>query len=63
LSKARDISKLFTSDTSLVTNSELSSTLSSYLTTSSASSTYATQASLTNLDSDSNPDIFMNMGG
>ena len=36
---------------------------SSYLTQVSASTTYATQASLSTIDSDNNPDIYLNMGG
>jgi hypothetical protein len=36
---------------------------SSYLTQVSASTTYATQASLSTLDADSSPDILMNLGG
>jgi hypothetical protein len=34
---------------------------SSYLTQVSASTTYATQASLATIDSDNNPDIYLNM--
>jgi len=68
MSRTRDLSKVLSSNTNLVTTEELNSALaeidlSEYLTQSSASSTYATQASLSGVDSDSNPDIFMNMGG
>lgn len=68
MSRTRDLSKVLSSNTDLVTTAELNSALaeidlSEYLTQSSASSTYATQASLSGVDSDSNPDIFMNMGG
>jgi hypothetical protein len=47
MSKARDMSELVTTA----------------LSQASASTTYATQASLATIDSDNNPDIFMNMGG
>ena len=68
MSRTRDLSKVLSSNTNLVTTEELNSAigaidLSAYLTQSSASSTYATQASLSTIDSDNNPDIFMNMGG
>jgi len=78
MSRTRDISKVLSSSTDLVTTSELNSAISAidltpyltqssasttYLTQSSASTTYATQASLSNINSDSNPDIFMSMGG
>ena len=68
MSRTRDLSKILSSNTDLVTTSELNSAvsaidLSGYLTISSASSTYATQASLATIDSDNNPDIFMGMGG
>jgi hypothetical protein len=68
MSRARDISKILTSSTDLVTTAELNSAvgaidLSAYLTQSSASSTYATQASLSGLSSDNNPDVFLGMGG
>jgi hypothetical protein len=68
MSRTRDISKVLSSNTDLVTTEELNSALatvdlSAYLTQSSASTTYATQASLSGVDSDSNPDIFMSMGG
>lgn len=68
MSRTRDISKILSSNTDLVTTAELNSAvsaidLSGYLTISSASSSYATQASLSTIDSDNNPDIFMNMGG
>ena len=68
MSRTRDISKILSSDTDLVTTAELNSALaeidlSEYLTISSASTTYATQASLSTIDADNNPDILMNMGG
>ena len=68
MSRTRDLSKVLSSNTNLVTTEELNSAvgaidLSAYLTQSSASSTYATQASLSTIDSDNNPDIFMGMGG
>ena len=68
MSRTRDISKVLSSNTDLVTTSELNSAISAidltpYLTQSSASITYATQASLANINADSKPDIFMNMGG
>ena len=68
MSRTRDLSKVLSSNTNLVTTEELNSAvgaidLSGYLTISSASSTYATQESLSTIDSDNNPDIFMNMGG
>jgi hypothetical protein len=68
MSRAREISKILTSGTDLVTTAELDSAvgaidLSEYLTQSSASSTYATQASLSGLSSDNNPDVFLGMGG
>jgi hypothetical protein len=68
MSRTRDLSKVLSSNTNLVTTEELNSAvgaidLSAYLTQSSASYTYATQASLSTIDSDNNPDIFMNMGG
>jgi hypothetical protein len=68
MSRTRDLSKVLSSNTNLVTTEELNSALaeidlSEYLTQSSASSTYATQASLSTIDSDNNPDIFMGMGG
>jgi hypothetical protein len=68
MSRTRDLSKVLSSNTNLVTTEELNSAvgaidLSAYLTQSSASSTYATQASLATIDSDNNPDIFMGMGG
>jgi CO dehydrogenase/acetyl-CoA synthase epsilon subunit len=68
MSRTRDISKVLSSNTDLVTTAELNSALaeidlSEYLTISSASTTYATQASLSTIDADNNPDILMNMGG
>lgn len=78
MSRTRDISKVLSSNTNLVTTSELNNALaeidlsayltqssasSTYLTNVSASTTYATQASLANINADSKPDIFMNMGG
>ena len=68
MSRTRDISKILSSNTDLVTTAELNSAvsaidLSEYLEISSASSIYATQASLSTIDADNNPDIFMNMGG
>jgi hypothetical protein len=42
---------------------EMAEIISTALSQSSASVTYATQASLANIDVDNNPDIFMNMGG
>jgi hypothetical protein len=68
MSRTRDISKILSSNTDLVTTAELNSAvsaidLSGYLTISSASSTYATQESLSTIDADNNPDILMNMGG
>jgi hypothetical protein len=68
MSRTRDLSKVLSSNTNLVTTEELNSAvgaidLSEYLTQSSASSTYATQASLATIDSDNNPDIYLNMGG
>jgi hypothetical protein len=68
MSRTRDLSKVLSSNTNLVTTAELNSAigaidLSAYLTQSSASSTYATQASLSTIDSDNNPDIYLNMGG
>lgn len=70
MSRTRDISKILSSNTDLVTTAELNAAvsnvtvdLSGYLTISSASSTYATQASLSTIDSDNNPDIYLNMGG
>ena len=68
MSRTRDLSKVLSSNTDLVTTAELNSALaeidlSEYLTQSSASSTYATQASLSTIDSDNNPDIYLNMGG
>lgn len=56
MSKARDISKLFSSSVNNIV-------LNDYLLQSSASSVYATQASLLTIDSDNNPDIYLNMGG
>jgi hypothetical protein len=68
MSRAREISKILTSSTDLVTTAELDSAvgaidLSEYLTQSSASSTYVTQTSLSGLSSDNNPDVFLVMGG
>jgi hypothetical protein len=68
MSRTRDLSKVLSSNTDLVTTAELNSALatvdlSAYLTISSASTTYATQASLASIDVDNNPDIYMNMGG
>jgi hypothetical protein len=68
MSRTRDLSKVLSSNTNLVTTEELNSALaeidlSEYLTQSSASSIYATQASLSTIDSDNNPDIYLNMGG
>jgi|LakMenE01Jun11ns_1017448.scaffolds.fasta_scaffold9221071_2 hypothetical protein len=68
MSRTRDLSKVLSSNTDLVTTAELNSALaeidlSEYLTISSASTTYATQASLATIDSDNNPDIYLNMGG
>ena len=68
MSRTRDLSKILSSNTDLVTTAELNSAvsaidLSEYLEISSASSIYATQASLSTIDADNNPDIFMNMGG
>jgi CO dehydrogenase/acetyl-CoA synthase epsilon subunit len=68
MSRTREISKVLSSNTDLVTTAELNSALaeidlSEYLTISSASTTYATQASLSTIDADNNPDILMNMGG
>jgi hypothetical protein len=42
---------------------EMADLITTALSQSSASTTYATQASLATIDSDNNPDIFMNMGG
>lgn len=61
MSRTRDISKILSSDTDLITTAELSSELTSYLTTSSASTIYATQESLATIDADNNPDIFLLM--
>ena len=74
MSKARDlanqVSNLITISTggsNFVTPQVLSASIanieSNYLTQISASNTYATQASLATLDSDSSPDILMNLGG
>jgi hypothetical protein len=68
MSRTRDISKILSSNTDLVTTAELNSAvsaidLSGYLTISSASSTYATQESLSTIDADNNPDILMQLGG
>ena len=68
MSRTRDISKVLSSNTDLVTTAELNAAvsaidLSGYLTTSSASSTYATQTSLSNISTDNNPDMFLGMGG
>ena len=78
MSRTRDLSKVLSSNTNLVTTEELNSALSeidlseyltqvsastTYLTQFSASTTYATQASLSTIDSDNNPDIYLNMGG
>ena len=68
MSRTRDLSKILSSNTDLVTTAELNSAvsaidLSEYLEISSASSIYATQASLSTIDADNNPDIFMSMGG
>ena len=68
MSRTREISKILSSNTDLVTTAELNSAvsaidLSGYLTISSASSTYATQASLANISTDNNPDMFLGMGG
>ena len=78
MSRTRDLSKVLSSNTDLVTTEELnialaeidlseyltiSSASTTYLTQSSASTTYATQASLSTIDADNNPDILMNMGG
>jgi hypothetical protein len=54
MSRTRDLSKLL---------SQGGGSLSDYLTIVSASTTYATQASLSTIDADNNPDILMNMGG
>ena len=74
MSKARDlanqVSNLITISTggsNFVTPEVLSASIanieSNYLTQVSASTTYATQASLSSIDVDNNPDIFMGMGG
>jgi hypothetical protein len=42
---------------------EMADLITTALSQSSASVTYATQASLATIDSDNNPDIFMGMGG
>lgn len=78
MSRTRDISKILSSNTDLVTTAELNSAVSAidltpyltqssasttYLTQSSASTTYATQASLSAINVDNRPDIFMGMGG
>ena len=42
---------------------EMADLVTTALSQASASTTYATQASLATIDSDNNPDIFMNMGG
>jgi hypothetical protein len=61
MSRTRDISKILSSGTDLITTAELSSELTSYLTNSSASTIYATQESLATIDADNNPDIFLLM--
>ncbi len=78
MSRTRDISKILSSNTDLVTTAELNSAvgaidLSAYLTQSSASTTYLTQVSasttyatqlyVNTIDVDNTPDIFMGMGG
>jgi hypothetical protein len=67
MSRAREVSKIVLT---AVTNEELSSALenvtvdlSGYLTISSASSTYATNESLSAIDVDNLPDDLMTMGG
>jgi hypothetical protein len=42
---------------------EMADLITTALSQSSASTTYATQASLATIDSDNNPDIYLNMGG
>jgi hypothetical protein len=42
---------------------EMSELVTTALSQASASTTYATQASLATIDADNNPDILMNMGG
>jgi hypothetical protein len=74
MSRTRDLSKqisnlitISTGGSNFVTPQVLSASIanieSNYLTQISASTTYATQASLATIDSDNNPDIYLNMGG
>jgi hypothetical protein len=42
---------------------EMADLITTALSQTSASTTYATQESLSSIDVDNNPDIFMNMGG
>jgi hypothetical protein len=62
MSRTRDLSRVLSGNTGLVSNDELDVILESYLTEGSASTIYATQASLSTIDSDNNPDILMVMG-
>jgi hypothetical protein len=74
MSRTRDLSKqisnlitISTGGSNFVTPQVLSASIanieSNYLTQVSASTIYATQASLSSIDVDNNPDIFMGMGG
>jgi hypothetical protein len=70
MSRTRDISKVLSSNTDLVTTAELDSALSNvtvdlsgYLTEVSASTTYATQSYVNTIDVDNIPDVLMGMGG
>ena len=70
MSRTREISKVLSSNTDLVTTAELDSALSNvtvdlsgYLTEVSASTTYATQSYVNTIDVDNIPDVLMGMGG
>jgi hypothetical protein len=68
MSRTRDLSKVLSSNTNLVTTEELNSALaeidlSEYLTQSSASTTYATKSELAIIDVDNIQDIYLHMGG
>jgi hypothetical protein len=70
MSRTRDLSKVLSSNTDLVTTAELDSALSNvtvdlsgYLTEVSASTTYATQSYVNTIDVDNIPDVLMGMGG
>jgi hypothetical protein len=65
--QASNLITISTGGSNFITPQVLSASIanieSNYLTQVSASTTYATQASLATLDADSSPDILMNLGG